>query len=448
MTDKYTPSTAYLDQINARVEEKIATASPVPTELGHYSGQEELWEGVDKAAQQFHEELVELALDLHAHPETAFEEFRSAERITNLLRRHGFDARKGVHGVDTAVRAEWASPDFTPGEHPTIAVVSEYDALPGIGHACGHNVIAACGLGGFLAATQVLKDSDAQGKVVFLGTPAEEGHSGKEYLIQAGAFDGIDAAVMIHPFTYDIGSHVWVGRRNLEVTFHGKPAHASSEPFMGRNALDAATLAYQAFGLMRQQMPPSDRLHAIINEGGERASIIPETARMNIYVRSLYTDTLVDLSQRVDDIITGAALMAGVTVTTNWDVHPATLPVRNNHALAERWRTTQARRGRNPLPAGIIPETLAASTDFGNVSHLIPGIHPMVKIAPVGVALHTGDFEQAAASDAATEGILDSTIGLGQVIVDAIVDPALLDAARADFAAAGEPVRCSELFST
>lgn len=444
--DRLTPSRAYLDQINSQVEADIAATEELSYPDPDYPEQPKLWQRVAAAVESYQDDLVALSLDLHAHPEVAFEEHRSAAAIAELLEQHGVSVTRQAFGVETALHASWATTDFDPQRHPTIAVLSEYDALPGIGHACGHNVIAACGVGGFLSALEALKNAEIPGRLVFLGTPAEEGHSGKEYLIRGGAFEGVDAAIMIHPFSYDIGSHVWVGRRNLSVTFRGVAAHASSEPFMGRNALDAATLAYQGLGLLRQQMPHSDRLHAIIDDGGERASIIPESASMSIYVRSLYTDTLLDLSSRVDDIIEGAALMAGVTVEKKWDVHPATLPVRNNETLVARWTRTQVEQGRQPLPAGIIPATLAASTDFGNVSQLVPGLHPMVKIAPVGVALHTEGMERAAASEEAATAIVHSATGLGQVAIDALADPILLARAREEFAAEGGVVRSADLF--
>lgn len=329
--------------------------------------------------------------------------------------------------------------------------MAEYDALPSIGHACGHNVIAAAGVGAFLAAAATVQDSrsaeltDAlEGRIVLLGTPAEEGHTGKEYMIRSGALDCVDAAVMVHGFGYDIASHAWVGRRSATVTFHGVAAHASSQPFMGRNALDAASLAYQAMGLLRQQMPPSDRLHAIITEGGERASIITAKSQMELYVRSLETQTLMDLSSRVEDIVHGAALMTGCEVEISWDPHPMSLPVRNNETLASRWAITQARRNRQSLPAGVVPDTLAASTDFGNVSHLIPGIHPMIKVSPSNVALHTADFAEWAISDSAVDAAVDGAIGLGQVAIDFLCDKSLRQRAQAEFAEMGE-LRVSNL---
>ncbi|AWB82045.1 amidohydrolase [Corynebacterium yudongzhengii] len=446
MCENPQPSTAYLDYARAQVAEKVraseANARHTP-EREDYPGQHTAWEAVADKVTKLSEELTELADDLHTHPELAFEEFRSRDQIAKLVRRHGHEVTIGFHGVDTALRAEWQAPGFDPQRHPTIAVMSEYDALPGIGHACGHNLIAAAGVGAFLSSISTLDT----GRVVLLGTPAEEGHSGKEYMIRGGMLEGVDAAVMMHPFSYDISEHVWVGRRVIKARFRGIAAHASSQPFMGRNALDAANLAYHGIGVLRQQMPPSDRMHAIISDGGQRPSVIPDAAEITLYLRSSLTEALKDLSSRIDDIFHGAALMAGVSVEVDWDVHPATLPIRNNHAMASRWSRTQARRGRTALPAGVVPETLAASTDFGNVSYLVPGIHPMVKIAPGSVALHTEAFETCARGEQARSAVVDSAIGLGQVIVDLIRDPELLAQAQQEFAAAGGALSVQNTFS-
>lgn len=435
------PSTAYLDAMTHEIDRRIAGVARSEVPEGDtaeaYAGQRLLWQAVEREVAALDAKLRQLAMSLHAHPELAFEEHESAEVLAAAVEKRGFAVARGAHGVGTAFRAEWSSAGFDPSLHPTVAVMSEYDALPGIGHACGHNIIGPSGVGAFLAAVTALQYSPIDGRVVLVGTPAEEGHSGKEYMIGGGMLDGVDAAVMIHPFSFDVASHAWVGRRTLRVTFTGVSAHASSQPFMGRNALDAAALAYQGIGLLRQQMPPSDRLHAVITEGGHRPSVIPNQATMDLYVRSTLTRALADLSSRVDDILEGAALMAGVEVTKQWDVHPATLPIRNNEAIAARWARTQAERGRLALPAGTVPDTLAASTDFGNVSQLVPSIHPMVKIAPQGVALHTEEFARWAGSEEGMRGLHDSAVGLGQVIVDLLADPQLLALARAEFQAAG-----------
>lgn len=428
------------------VAKRVASAAPPEKQEEDYPGQAKLWDAVAARTEALREKAAHIVADLHAHPETAFEEYRSMAVLADIVEEDGFSTRRGVYGVETAFEASWQSADFDPERHPTVAILAEYDALPQIGHACGHNVIAAAGVTGFLAATSVLDDAPpVSGRILLQGTPAEEGHSGKEYMIRGGSLEGVDAAVMIHGFGYDIGAHAWVGRRILHVTYRGVAAHASSQPFMGRNALDAASMAYQGIGLMRQQMPPSDRVHAIMS-GGDRPSIIPSEAEMTIYVRSLGTRTLMDLSTRVEEIVRGAALMAGVEVEVDWDEHPMTLPVRNNAALVDRWSATQARRGRTALPAGTVPDTVAASTDFGNVSHLVPGLHPMVQVSPTDVALHTEDFARWAATPQAVDAAVDSAAGLAQVTLDFLVDKEFRGAAREDFDREG-PVAVSDLLA-
>lgn len=439
-TNPTRPSHAFLDHMDQIVRDRVESADTRFAVEPGYADREQVWSEIESRLEDTREDLEFIVRDLYEHPEEAFEERHAQAIIAEVLERHGVEVERGAHGVETSLRAQWQSEHFDPAKHPTVAVLAEYDALPGIGHACGHNVIAAAGTGAFLGAK-----GSGEGRVVFLGTPAEEGHSGKEYMIRGGMLEGVDCAVMIHPFSYDLVSHAWVGRRSLTATFTGVAAHASMQPYMGRNALDAATLAYEGFGLLRQQMPPSDRLHAIISEGGARASIIPDKATMQIYVRSLYTETLMDLSQRVDDVLRGAAQMTGTGVEINWDNHPMSLPVRNNEALAARWGATQVRRGRDVLPAGILPDSQAASTDFGNVSHLVPGIHPLLKIAPQGTPLHTVDFAEAAITDDALSGAFDAAVGLAQVIADVLNDPELLKQAREEFEAAGGPVSVTEL---
>ncbi|TRX45352.1 M20 family metallopeptidase [Corynebacterium guaraldiae] len=447
MDERNNPSTAYLEAMEEGVAKRVASTASPEKHGEDYPGQSRLWDAAAAQADVLREQAAHIVADLHAHPETAFEEHRSMAVLADLVEEHGFSTRRGVYGVETAFEASWRSPDFNPEQHPTVAILAEYDALPHIGHACGHNVIAAAGVTGFLAATAVLDDAtpSLSGRILLQGTPAEEGHSGKEYMIRGGSLDGVDAAVMIHGFGYDIGAHAWVGRRILRVTFRGVAAHASSQPFMGRNALDAASLAYQGIGLMRQQMPPSDRVHAIMS-GGDRPSIIPSEAEMTIYVRSLGTRTLMDLSARVEDIVQGAALMAGVEVDVDWDEHPMTLPVRNNAALVDRWTATQARRGRTALPAGTVPDTVAASTDFGNVSHLVPGLHPMVQVSPTDVALHTEDFARWAATPQAVDAAVDSAAGLAQVALDFLADSDFRRAAQEDFDREG-PVSVTDLIA-
>jgi amidohydrolase len=441
MTRITAPSTAYLLHLDAETARRMQTAQAPDSPFAGASAQ--LAAALEARVDALAADLSEVVHTLHGDPETAYEEHRSAAFLVELLNRHGIKAELGVFGLSTAVRAEIGS-----GSGPAIAILSEYDALPEVGHACGHNVIAATGVGAFIALAKTL-DEDPEafpGRVVFLGTPAEEGHSGKEVMARGGAFDDVDAAIMVHPYAMDLAEQVWLGRRLLTVTFSGVAAHASAQPFMGRNALDAASLAYTGIGLLRQQLPPADRVHAIITEGGQRPSVIPEKAVLKLYARSKYPDTLKDLSARLEDIATGAALMTGTAVDISWDEHPPSLPVRTNSALTGRWVAAQQRRGRSPLPAGVVSETIAASTDFGNVSYRIPGIHPLIGIAPADVALHTRAFAEAAGSPAAESGALDGAAGLAQTALDYLCDPELREAVAQEFADAGGPVDVPSYF--
>ena len=435
------PSPVYLQKLEAETERRMQTIqSPRSPFTGAPKG---LVTAVEARVVALTGDINSILHTLHADPETAFNEHRSAAALVELLARHGVDAQLGVHGVATAIRAE-----IGPETGPTIAILSEYDALPDVGHGCGHNVIAATGVGAFLALAKTLQENPQAfaGRVVFLGTPAEEGYTGKEVMARNGAFDGVDAAIMVHPYGYDLAAQVWLGRRLLTVTFTGVAAHASAQPFMGRNALDAASLAYQAVGLLRQQLPPVDRIHAVITEGGTWPSIIPEQAVLKFYARSKFPETLKNLSVRLNDIARGAALMTGTSVTIEWDEYPPSLPVRTNEALTGRWVTAQKRRGRSPLPVGVVSETIAASTDFGNVSYRIPGIHPLIKIAAPDVALHTRDFAAAADSTAAESGALDGACGLALTALDYLCDADLRRSVAEEFAAQGGAIDVPHYF--
>lgn len=263
-----------------------------------------------------------------------------------------------------------------------------------------------------------------KGTIKYIGTPAEESSSGREVMACGGAFkpEDMDACIMVHSYGYELADQVWLGRRVLNVTFHGVAAHASSQPFMGRNALDAAAMTYQGFAVLRQQVPPSDRIHAMITKGGTRQSIITEEAEMKFYVRSKYPDTLKDLSRRVENVVKGAAQMTDCGVDIEWDFSPATPGVRANDQLVSRWVEAQRRRGREPLPRGVVSEILAASTDFGNVSYRVPGIHPLIKVANEDQALHTREFEASVGTEKGDRGAVDGAYGLAQVLLDFLTD--------------------------
>lgn len=257
--------------------------------------------------------LTAILKAIHAHPETAYEEYFASRTLVDAVREAHPNLRieYPAFGLDTAFKVELTSADYDPAKHRTIAILSEYDALPGIGHGCGHNVIAVSGLGAFLALADALATGPEafSGRVLYYGTPAEESEAGKELMARAGAFERVDAAIMVHPYFMDVADQAWLGRRECRVTYRGVSAHASSHPFMGRNALDAANLAYQGLGLLRQQIPGSDRIHAIIDHGGDAPNLIPATASLHINIRSKHAPTLRALSRRVEEVLRGAALI-------------------------------------------------------------------------------------------------------------------------------------------
>ena len=395
--------------------------------------------------------LTAILKAIHAHPETAYEEYFASRTLVDAVREAhpNLSVEYPAFGLDTAFKVELASADYDPAKHRTIAILSEYDALPGIGHGCGHNVIAVSGLGAFLALADALATGPEafSGRVLYYGTPAEESDAGKELMARAGAFEQVDAAIMVHPYFIDVADQAWLGRRECRVTYTGVSAHASSHPFMGRNALDAANLAYQGLGLLRQQIPGSHRIPAIIDHGGDAPNLIPATASLHINIRSKHAPTLRALSRRVEEVLRGAALMAGVSAEVTWDSSPMTMPVRTNRPLLKRWVSAQRSVGRHPYPPGTVSDTLAASTDFGNVSLRVPGIHPLIQIAPEGTGMHTVEFAHCADTPAAVDAALDAAFGLASVVLDYLVDDELAEAVRADFEASGGAVDVEGYFS-
>jgi amidohydrolase len=419
----------------AATEQAIAAAQPIPSP---FEGAEEpLRARVEGWLEEHAAELVALSQDVHAHPEEGFAEHHCAARVVDVLREMGFQPQQGIGGLDTAVRAEAGHGG------PHIAILAEYDALPGIGHGCGHNIICSSGVGGFLGAAVAVTATG--GRVSLIGTPAEEGGGGKEILARAGVFDDVDAVLMVHPFSHDIGEHPFLGRRQWEVTFHGVAAHASAQPFMGRNALDAVVATYQAVAALRQHIPPADRIHGIITDGGARPNVVPERAAALFFVRSATPASLRDMARRVESIARGAAEMTGCGVEQRWDVQPAYLPIRHNQALVGRWARHQDRRGRRCLPRGVVPEYLAASTDLGNLSYRLPAIHPMIGLGP-GLSLHTADFATAAASPAGDRAVLDAATGLALTAVDYLADAGLRREVHDEFERAGGAIDVPSFF--
>ena len=440
------PTGAYIEHMRAETRERAVALSAPPALDDGQGSPPGRHERLGRLLEGLGPELVGLSHDVHDHPETGWNEHYAMAAVGALLESHGIDHEDGVFDVATALRAEVGAIDDA--RAPAVAILCEYDALPGIGHGCGHNVMCAQALGAFLALAALDRELDGglPGRVVLQTTPAEENSTCKELLAHEGAFDGVGAAVMAHSYGYDLAHQTWLGARRFRVVFTGVPAHASAAPFMGRNALDAAVLALNGISMLRQQLSPTDRVHAIIVDGGQVPNIVPERAEVSARVRSKYPETLVDLFRRVSDIFHGAGLMTGVGVEIIADELPNEMPVRDNRPLLKSWVRAERERGREPLPFGVVTESVAAGTDFGNVSVRIPGIHPLVSVGDESLMLHTREMEEAAGSAAGDAAVLDGAYGLAAVAADYLDDARLREQVRADFEAEGGVIDVEEMF--
>jgi len=370
--------------------------------------------------------LLDVSHRIHGRPELGFEEHYAHELLTSVLADAGIDTERGVCDVPTAFRATAGS------DHgPTVAVLCEYDALPEIGHACGHNVIASAGVGAALAAAAV---ADAVGgRLVVLGTPAEEGGGGKIVLARRGAFDGIDAALMVHPADADLLTMSTLAIQQLEAWYEGKAAHAAAFPWEGSNALDAAVLGYVGVAALRQHIRPTERVHGVFTKGGDKPNIVPQEAATFWFVRSDTFASLERLKPRVLAALEAGAAATGCRITHEWDDHPYA-DLRDNHAMQHAFAANAAALGRLVGPPDH-DHKVVGSTDMGNVSYLVPSIHPMLQVAPPGVGIHTPEFARYAGGDEGDRAVIDGAKALAMTIVDLWADATLLGAARDEFAA-------------
>ncbi len=355
-------------------------------------------------------ELLDLSHRIAGQPELAFEEREAAGRVAAVLRAAGFQVTVGVAGLETAVRAE-------AGRGPlTLAFVAEYDALPEIGHACGHNVIAAAAVG---AAIGLASAADALGvRVVLIGAPAEEGGGGKILLLEGGAFDGIHAAMMVHPGPRDFIEMPSLATTELTAVFTGQGAHASAFPERGVNAADAATVAQVAIGLLRQQLPQESRVHGIVTDAGVAPNIIPDHARMRYLVRAPRRDDLADLEARVERCFRAGALAAGCEIEVRRSM-PLYEELRTDPELAERYRVHAAELGRTAREPTERARRAAGSTDMGNVSHRLPSIHPMIGVDSLPDVPHQAGFAAVCAGPSGDRAVLDGARALALTAADA-----------------------------
>ncbi|WP_431773959.1 M20 family metallopeptidase [Streptomyces cucumeris] len=351
------------------------------------------------------EALLGLSRRIHGHPETAFSEHRAAAWCAELLREGGFEVTAPAYGLDTAFGA-------TLGSGPlTVALVCEYDALPGLGHACGHNLIAAAGVGAALGLAPVADELGLTIRV--LGTPAEERGAGKALMLEAGAFDGVDAAMMVHPCPFDIADFRSFALGTLSVTYTGRAAHPSLNPHEGRNAADALTVAQVAIGLLRQQLPPHWRVHGITTEAGSAPNAIPARATAEYELRTTAAEDLEELRSRVEACFRAGALATGCEVRLIRP-EPDYLDFRGDPELIRLW-TGNARALGRPEPVERPP---FACTDMGNVSHAVPSIHPVLDISEGVCGPHEAAFADAAVSPSGERALLDGATAMAWTAAD------------------------------
>jgi len=371
------------------------------------------------------DEIIDLSHRIHAHPEPAFEEHQAATWVAERLRAHGFDVTHPAGSLATAIRAVRRGGG---GTGPRIGILAEYDALPGLGHGCGHNTMAASGVGAAIALASIA--DELPGEIVFLGTPAEEHGSGKQIMIDDGLFEGLDVALLYHPCDRShVESHP-LASEDVDVVFSGLQAHASSDPWKGRNALDAMILLFSSVGLWRQQLRPTARVHGIIKDGGTAANIIPDRTSAWFMIRS---DDVTDYERMRDAfqaMCEAAAIATGTTVEVTFSGWATTMI--NNPVLAERFRANMGAYGITDMGDDLN----AGSTDMANVSWVCPTIHPDLAICEEGVPGHSILFRDAAAMPPADETTLLAATLVAQTAYELFADPTLVEAAWAAFRAA------------
>jgi amidohydrolase len=384
----------------------------------------ELKSEIIKRVDEQRQSLIELSLNIHDNPEPGFKEEKASAWLTGYLAKNGFSIENGVGGLPTAFKATYGK------SKPVIALMAEYDALPVLGHACGHNIIATSSTGAAVACKPVVDDFG--GTVIVVGTPAEELFGGKIYMLQAGAFEGIDAAMEIHPGLRDTATNQALACIGIDVEFFGKAVHAAAYPELGINALEAMVLSFNAIDSLRQHIRDGSRIHGIITHGGESANIVPSHSAASFLIRAQERAYLDELKQEVVKCFEGAALATGARLEYKWaDV--VYEPMKNNLTLARLFASNLETLGRKVEP--FTSYFAFGSTDVGNVSQVIPTIHPSIAIVSPDVLLHSKEFVPAAASELGHKGILDAAKALAMTVADLLSDPEVLQEVKSEFLA-------------
>ncbi|KAJ5086461.1 hypothetical protein NUU61_007768 [Penicillium alfredii] len=409
--------------------------------------QQRFLDSVQEALGRYDAQLKDINHKIWSNPELAYSEHQAHDHICDLfdsLKSSGYEVRRKAYGLETALEVE-----YTHGKGGRVVVFNaEYDALPGIGHACGHNLIATSSIAAFIATCEAMKNqaesSSGPGFTVrLLGTPAEESGGGKCRLIDSGAYKGVDACLMVHPIPVTPGSPDilsmatvleggFLANDKVKVTFTGKPAHAAAAPWEGINALDAVVAAYVNISLLRQQILPSQRIHGVINDGGDRPNIIPRSATVDYYIRSPTVKSLKPLTEKVIKCFEAAATATGCTLEFDWG--PSYADLKSNWPICESYVSAMRALGHHTLLDNSTQSSAldGASTDMGNVSYAVPGFHGLFTIPTEGVN-HTPQFTNGAGSPEGHERSIACAAGMATVACQILVDEKFAEAVKKDF---------------
>jgi amidohydrolase len=367
-------------------------------------------------------EICELSRKIHENPELGFQEYKAAEWITAFLEKKGFTIERGICELPTAFRASYGR------SHPIIAFLAEYDALPNLGHGCGHNLIAAASVGAALSSKPAI--DSCGGTVLVIGTPAEELYSGKMVMAERGAFADLDATMMVHPGSHDAAVTEALACQGLDVEFWGKSSHAAGRPESGVNALEAMIQSFNAINSLRQHIRSTARIHGIITDGGQAANVVPDHSAGKFLVRAADEKYLAELRQKVLNCFTGAATATGARLEYKWEAHYYA-PMLNNLTLGELFVVNMRQLGRKIQLED--PDKSFGSTDFGNVSQIVPGMHASVSVAHRNVPIHSPEFVKAAISKTGLESMLDAAKAMALTLADLVSDQKKMDQVKKEF---------------
>ena len=376
---------------------------------------------LERALDAISAEAVELSHRVHGNPEIAFQERQAAAWTADLLRRHGFEVEVPFGGLETAIRASWRG---SGDSGPVVAFLGEYDALPEVGHGCGHNLMCSSSAAAAIVAARVL-GRDFGGEIRFIGTPAEEAGNGKVTLLEAGAFRDVDVALQVHPSDRTSSEIRCLAITEIGVQFHGVTAHASADPWLGRNALDALVTLYNSVSQWRQHLKPGERVHGIITHGGAAPNVVPDETAGRFYLRSPVDADLDPMIERFHTMAEAAASSAGCSASFIESPTNRCRTMLNNPTLLRIFRSHLAQAGWEDGP----PDPNTGSTDMTNVSHEVPTIHPMMAIAPEGTPGHSRQFSAYARGPDGDTMLLVAARVLAATALDLIRDPELVEAA-------------------